>query len=119
MNAPLVSDFLTNNVRPHGLASKSQTNGHSLCLKAFLGVPGQQQLPTPMSSHLRLVRLHWAEIGSTSLKGFVGVIRAYDFTIKRGFIAPDGVNKSVILINGQFPAVGFSRHIPQLSFEIH
>ena len=32
-----------------------------------------------------------------------GVIRAYDFTIKRGFIAPDGVNKSVILINGQFP----------------
>ncbi len=33
-----------------------------------------------------------------------GVIRAYDFTIKRGFIAPDGVNKSVILVNGQFPA---------------
>ena len=32
-----------------------------------------------------------------------GVIRAYDFTIQRGFIAPDGVNKSVILINGQFP----------------
>lgn len=33
-----------------------------------------------------------------------GIIRAYDFTIKRGFIAPDGVNKSVILVNGQFPA---------------
>lgn len=33
-----------------------------------------------------------------------GVIRAYDFTIRRGFIAPDGVNKSVILVNGQFPA---------------
>ncbi|KAL8685364.1 MAG: hypothetical protein Q9218_007808 [Villophora microphyllina] len=32
-----------------------------------------------------------------------GVIRPYDFTIKRGFIAPDGVNKSVLLINGQFP----------------
>lgn len=32
-----------------------------------------------------------------------GVIRAYDFTIRRGFIAPDGVNKSVILINDQFP----------------
>ncbi|MCJ1344383.1 hypothetical protein MMC31_002586, partial [Peltigera leucophlebia] len=32
------------------------------------------------------------------------VSRVYDFTIKRGFIAPDGVNKSVILVNGQFPA---------------
>lgn len=31
------------------------------------------------------------------------VTRHYDFTIKRGFIAPDGVNKSVLLINGQFP----------------
>lgn len=33
-----------------------------------------------------------------------GVIRSYDFTISRGFIAPDGVNKSVLLINNQFPA---------------
>ncbi|KAI4169291.1 MAG: hypothetical protein LQ343_005789 [Gyalolechia ehrenbergii] len=32
-----------------------------------------------------------------------GVIRSYDFTIARGYIAPDGVNKSVMLINGQFP----------------
>lgn len=30
-------------------------------------------------------------------------IQSYEFTIKRGFIAPDGVNKSVILINDQFP----------------
>ena len=53
------------------------------------------------------------------LKDSVGVTRAYDFTIKRGFIAPDGVNKSVILVNGQFPAVGFSRRVPQLSFAIY
>lgn len=33
-----------------------------------------------------------------------GVIRSYDFTITRGFLAPDGVNKSVLLINNQFPA---------------
>ncbi|KAL9011159.1 MAG: hypothetical protein Q9173_003972 [Seirophora scorigena] len=33
----------------------------------------------------------------------VGVIRPYDFTISRGYIAPDGVNRSVMLINGQFP----------------
>ncbi|PYH29861.1 laccase precursor [Aspergillus neoniger CBS 115656] len=32
-----------------------------------------------------------------------GVTRHYNFTITRGFKAPDGYNKSVILINNQFP----------------
>ncbi|TAQ91423.1 hypothetical protein B7494_g134 [Chlorociboria aeruginascens] len=32
-----------------------------------------------------------------------GVTRSYDFTIERGILAPDGVNKSMVLINGQFP----------------
>ena len=32
-----------------------------------------------------------------------GVIRPYTFVIERGFKAPDGVNKSVIMINGQIP----------------
>ena len=31
------------------------------------------------------------------------MIRSYDFTISRGSNAADGFNKSVILINGQFP----------------
>ena len=38
-----------------------------------------------------------------NLTVLLGVIRPYDFTISRGFKAPDGVNTSVILINGQFP----------------
>lgn len=50
-------------------------------------------------------------MGSSMLTDTIGVIRAYDFTIKRGFIAPDGVNKSVILINGQFPAVSISSRV--------
>ncbi|KAL1305132.1 hypothetical protein AAFC00_002057 [Neodothiora populina] len=33
-----------------------------------------------------------------------GVTRYYEFTISRGTIAPDGVLRDVILINGQFPA---------------
>ncbi|KAL8866022.1 MAG: hypothetical protein Q9174_006546, partial [Haloplaca sp. 1 TL-2023] len=33
------------------------------------------------------------------------VIRPYDLTLARGYIAPDGVNRSVILVNGQFPGV--------------
>lgn len=32
-----------------------------------------------------------------------GVIRSYDFTIKRGVIAPDGYQKTALLVNGQFP----------------
>ena len=32
-----------------------------------------------------------------------GVNRNYDFTIERGTAAPDGVERSVILVNGQFP----------------
>lgn len=31
------------------------------------------------------------------------VTRRYDFNISRGIIAPDGYEKSVILVNGQFP----------------
>lgn len=32
-----------------------------------------------------------------------GVIRSYDFTISRGVIAPDGYERSVLLVNGAFP----------------
>ena len=32
-----------------------------------------------------------------------GVTREYFFIIERGYLAPDGVNKSVILVNGSFP----------------
>jgi hypothetical protein len=35
--------------------------------------------------------------------------RYYDFTVSRGSIAPDGYEKDVILINGQFPGVGRER----------
>ncbi|KAI9172516.1 Ascorbase and Cu-oxidase [Paramyrothecium foliicola] len=34
---------------------------------------------------------------------FTGVIRRYDFTISRGFIAPDGYERDVLLVNGAFP----------------
>jgi len=33
-----------------------------------------------------------------------GVTRNYNFNIARGYIAPDGVNRSVLLVNGAFPA---------------
>ena len=33
----------------------------------------------------------------------IGVTRYYDFTVRRGIIAPDGYEKPSILINDQFP----------------
>lgn len=32
-----------------------------------------------------------------------GVVRSYNFVLERGILAPDGVERDVILINGQFP----------------
>ena len=32
-----------------------------------------------------------------------GVVRDYSFTVARGLIAPDGFNKTALLVNGQFP----------------
>ncbi|KIX04178.1 uncharacterized protein Z518_07732 [Rhinocladiella mackenziei CBS 650.93] len=32
-----------------------------------------------------------------------GIVRSYNFVISRGIIAPDGVERSVLLINGAFP----------------
>lgn len=34
-----------------------------------------------------------------------GVVRSYDFTVARGTVAPDGFEKTTLLINGQFPGV--------------
>jgi FtsP/CotA-like multicopper oxidase with cupredoxin domain len=32
-----------------------------------------------------------------------GVVRRYDFTVSRGFVAPDGYLRDVLLVNGAFP----------------
>ncbi len=32
-----------------------------------------------------------------------GVVRSYDFTVARGTVAPDGYEKTSLLINGQYP----------------
>lgn len=34
---------------------------------------------------------------------FTGAVRHYDLTVSRGRLAPDGVEKDMILVNGQFP----------------
>ena len=78
LNATLLPKFLTNNTRltngtPWGNKSVTNTNPYAVSTNPSEKAP------------------------------ITNVTRQYDFTIRRGFIAPDGVNKSVILINGQFP----------------
>ena len=34
-----------------------------------------------------------------------GVTRSYDFTIARGTLSPDGYQKDMLLVNGQYPGV--------------
>lgn len=77
LNAPLLPKFLTDNPLPDGtpwgLRNVTNTDPYSVSTNP------SERAPT------------------------TNVIREYDFTIRRGFVAPDGVNKSVILINDQFP----------------
>lgn len=40
-----------------------------------------------------------------------GVVRSYDFTIARGTVAPDGFERSSLLINGQFPGVRLNKSL--------
>lgn len=46
---------------------------------------------------------YFLPLNSSEAAPITNVTRQYNLTIRRGFIAPDGVNKSVILINDQFP----------------
>lgn len=49
----------------------------------------------------------WSTLSSTTNYyqdyPLTGVIRSYDFTISSGHIAPDGYERSVLLVNGAFP----------------
>lgn len=56
LGAPLIADFLTNNVGIPPPAHRANVDGVSPCPKAFPGVPELQPLPIRMSSHPRLVR---------------------------------------------------------------
>ena len=50
------------------------------------------------------------------LREMPGESRTYNFTISRGYIAPDGVNRSVLLVNNQFPGVGVAKKIKSIAF---
>lgn len=62
-------------------------------------------IPITTPSRLSQVKLFQVEYIYNVLMESQGVTRYYDFTIARSFKAPDGFNKTVLLVNGQFPGV--------------
>ena len=76
---------------------QSVTNGNSQ-----LGTLNAPTLPQQLSSS------NWGSRTANNTNPYTqppntGVIRSYDFHIKRGTIAPDGFQRDVLLINDQFP----------------
>ncbi|KAI2632784.1 multicopper oxidase [Xylaria nigripes] len=66
------------------------------------------ELPKWISSDFKDFMIPWGDRTSDGSDPYTTapltqVTRKYDFTISRGVIAPDGFEKSVILVNGQFP----------------
>ena len=98
-----VADAIVNSVSLVAALSQTATNG--LSLLGTLNAPTFNDFLTnnPLPQGFPWGTRTAATTNPYEQSPTTGVIRAYDFTIKRGFIAPDGVNKSVILINGQFP----------------
>lgn len=83
--------------------TQQQTNGNSRW-----GILPQLLFPKFLTNNPLPFGLPWGLLTALNSNPYTsspntGVIRYYDFTVKRGVIAPDGYQKTVLLINDQFP----------------
>jgi len=84
---------------------QSATNGNGLLgllhnapkFPKFIGAQSNQPKTFPWGSRTAQNTNPYQQAPQT------GVVRQYNFVIERGVLAPDGVEREVILINGQFP----------------
>lgn len=85
-----------------GSWSQFRTNGNSV-----LGTTDAPQLPYFLTNNPTPNGFPWSKMNAHTnyykTCPHTGVIRRYDFTIKRGTVAPDGYELDAILINGAFP----------------
>ncbi|KAI1608787.1 Cupredoxin [Exophiala viscosa] len=93
--------------------SQAQTNGNSLLgtllaqtflrfIGDILGLLGAGSLIPPPSG------FPWGLLTAAGTNPYTnapttGIVRSYNFVVSRGIIAPDGVERSALLINGGFP----------------
>lgn len=83
--------------------TQKQTNGTSV-----YGTLTAPKLPAYLTNNPLPSGFPWGTCTATNTNPYhnspnTGVIRTYDFTVSRGTIAPDGYQKSVLLVNGAFP----------------
>ncbi|KAM0252819.1 hypothetical protein ACHAQJ_007558 [Trichoderma viride] len=82
--------------------SQQKTNGLSV-----LGALTAPFLPSFLTNNPTPNGYPWSTLDTSTnyyhTSPNTGVIRSYDFTVSRGIIAPDGYERSVILVNGAFP----------------
>ncbi|KAF2839016.1 multicopper oxidase [Patellaria atrata CBS 101060] len=95
-------DGLTHSLNLTNTLSQVVTNGLSV-----LGTLDAPYLPKYLSQ-IPLIGYPWGNRNVSNTNPFeeypdTGVVRTYDFTVSRGKLAPDGVEKNVMLINGAFP----------------
>ncbi|PBP25971.1 ascorbase and Cu-oxidase [Diplocarpon rosae] len=87
-----------------GALSQAQTNGLSQWgLLQGLSFPSNFLTNNPLPAGYPWGYLTAAGSNPYTDSPNTGVIRSYDFTITRGQISPDGYQKNVMLVNGQFP----------------
>lgn len=79
-----------------------------LCRKSVWGTLTAPTFPNFLTNNPLPSGFPWGSLTAAGNNPYTdvpttGVTRTYDFTVSRGVIAPDGYQKSVILINGAFP----------------
>ena len=94
--------FLNTSVLVANLA-QNLTNGPG----TTLGTLDAKPLPQFLTSNSTTTGIPWgnATVSNRNPENppNTGITRFYDLTISRGVLSPDGVNRSMLLINGQFP----------------
>jgi FtsP/CotA-like multicopper oxidase with cupredoxin domain len=103
MVSALVSSILTAAGNLTAALSQSDTNGASV-----LGTDSAPTLPQFLTNNPLPNGFPWSTKTVYNTNPYLdppntGVIRTYDFTLKREQKAPDGYLRDVIVINGQFP----------------
>ncbi|KZF20535.1 multicopper oxidase [Xylona heveae TC161] len=103
MSASTLAKFIVSSLNLIAALSQTATNGASL-----LGTLQAPKLPEFLTSNPLPAGFPWGTKTATNSNPYTqspntGVTRYYNFNIQRGQIAPDGYQKNVILINGQFP----------------
>lgn len=84
-------------LRPDGFEYK--WNSQSFAHKSIMKSPTTH----PLDTNVPLDAFQPSHSAGPDVAPWSGVVRKYDFTVSRAMMAPDGFEKEMIVVNGQFP----------------